>query len=39
MVELQKLCDQVPSFSREIAEQTFKEELGESLDDVFSEIT
>ena len=39
MVELQKLCDKVPSYPSEIAFQTIREELGKSVDEIFSEIT
>lgn len=39
MVELQKLCDKVPSFSSEIAFATIEKELGRTIDDLFSEIT
>ena len=39
MVELQKLCDKVPSFSSEIAFATIERELGRSIDDLFTTIT
>jgi predicted unusual protein kinase regulating ubiquinone biosynthesis (AarF/ABC1/UbiB family) len=39
MVELQKLCDKVPSYPSEIAFKTIKDELGKSPDELFSEIT
>lgn len=39
MVELQKLCDKVPSFDSKIAFATIKEELGRDVNDLFSEIT
>ncbi|CAK9054188.1 Uncharacterized protein sll0005 [Durusdinium trenchii] len=45
MVELQKLCDKVPSYSTEIAMQTLEDELSDKFgkrvrkEDVFSEIT
>jgi aarF domain-containing kinase len=39
MVELQKLCDKVPSYPSEIAFKTIKDELGKSPDEIFSEIT
>uniref|UniRef100_A0A7S2PDN7 Protein kinase domain-containing protein n=1 Tax=Leptocylindrus danicus TaxID=163516 RepID=A0A7S2PDN7_9STRA len=39
MVELQKLCDKVPSFDSKIAFATIEKELGRSVDDIFSEIT
>lgn len=39
MVELQKLCDKVPSFDSKIAFQTIERELGKSVDEIFSEIT
>lgn len=39
MVELQKLCDKVPSFDSRIAFATIEKELGRSVDDLFTEIT
>lgn len=39
MVELQRLCDKVPSYSSVIAFQTIEDELGKKVDELFSEIT
>lgn len=39
MVELQKLCDKVPSFDSKIAFATIEKELGRSVNDLFSEIS
>ncbi len=39
MVELQKLCDKVPSYDSKIAFETIERELGRSVDEIFSEIT
>lgn len=39
MVELQKLCDKVPSFDSKIAFETIERELGRPVDEIFSEIT
>jgi len=39
MVELQKLCDKVPSFDSKIAFATMERELGKPVEEVFSEIT
>lgn len=39
MVELQKLCDKVPSYDSKIAFATIERELGKSVDSLFSEIT
>ena len=39
MVELQKLCDKVPSFDSKIAFATMERELGRPISDVFSYIT
>lgn len=39
MVELQKLCDKVPSYDSKIAFATIEKELGRPVDEIFSEIT
>lgn len=39
MVELQKLCDKVPSYDSKIAFATIERELGRPVDEIFSEIT
>lgn len=39
MVELQKLCDKVPSFDSKIAFATMEQELGRPVEEIFSEIT
>ncbi|KAL7541821.1 hypothetical protein ACHAXR_012555 [Thalassiosira sp. AJA248-18] len=39
MVELQKLCDKVPSFDSKIAFKTIERELGKPVYDVFSSIS
>jgi aarF domain-containing kinase len=39
MVELQKLCDKVPSYDSKIAFKTIQRELDRSIDELFSEIT
>ncbi len=39
MVELQKLCDKVPSFDSKIAFATIERELGRPVEEIFSEIT
>ena len=39
MVELQKLCDKVPSYDSKVAFATIEKELGQSVDEIFSEIT
>ena len=39
MVELQKLCDKVPSYDSEIAFATIERELGRPVMEIFSEIT
>ena len=39
MYELQKLCDDVPRFSNELAQQIFKDEMGKTMDEVFSEYS
>eukprot|EP00579_Thalassiosira_antarctica_P012386 CAMPEP_0201913594 /NCGR_PEP_ID=MMETSP0903-20130614/3998_1 /ASSEMBLY_ACC=CAM_ASM_000552 /TAXON_ID=420261 /ORGANISM="Thalassiosira antarctica, Strain CCMP982" /LENGTH=807 /DNA_ID=CAMNT_0048448827 /DNA_START=149 /DNA_END=2572 /DNA_ORIENTATION=+ len=39
MVELQKLCDKVPSYDSKIAFATMERELGKPVDEVFSFIT
>jgi aarF domain-containing kinase len=39
MVELQKLCDKVPSYDSRIAFAAIEKELGRTIDDLFTEIT
>jgi len=39
MVELQKLCDKVPSYDSKIAFATMERELGRPVDEIFSFIT
>lgn len=39
MVELQKLCDKVPSYDSKVAFATIERELGKPVDELFSEIT
>jgi aarF domain-containing kinase len=39
MVELQKLCDKVPSYDSKIAFATIEQELGKSVSELFSNIT
>eukprot|EP00980_Cylindrotheca_fusiformis_P006630 scaffold1390_cov138-Cylindrotheca_fusiformis.AAC.33 len=39
MVELQKLCDKVPSYDSKIAFATIEKELGRPVEEMFSEIT
>lgn len=39
MVELQKLCDKVPSYDSKIAFATIEKELGRTVQDLFTEIT
>lgn len=39
MVELQKLCDKVPSYDTKIAFRTIERELGRTVNELFSEIT
>jgi len=39
MVELQKLCDKVPSYDSKIAFKTIERELERTVDELFSEIT
>ena len=39
MVELQKLCDKVPSYDSKVAFATIERELGKSIGELFSEIT
>lgn len=39
MVELQKLCDKVPSFDSKIAFETIERELGRPVNEIFSDIT
>merc|ERR1740139_140842 len=39
MVELQKLCDKVPSYDSVIAFQMIEDELGKTVEELFSEIT
>lgn len=39
MVELQQLCDKVPTFSSKLAFETIEAELGKSVSELYSEIT
>lgn len=39
MVELQKLCDKVPSYDSKVAFATIEKELGKPVNELFSEIT
>merc|ERR1719163_2358175 len=39
MYELQRLCDKVPAFDNELARQTVRDELGTSIESVFSEFS
>ncbi|CAB9498956.1 protein kinase UbiB [Seminavis robusta] len=39
MVELQKLCDKVPSYDSKVAFATIERELGKPVEEIFSEIT
>lgn len=39
MVELQKLCDKVPSYDSKVAFATIERELGKPVNEIFSEIT
>ena len=39
MVELQKLCDKVPSYDSKTAFAMFERELGKPVDEIFTEIT
>jgi aarF domain-containing kinase len=39
MVELQKLCDKVPSYDNKLAMATIAKELGKPVDEIFSELT
>ena len=39
MVELQKLCDKVPSYDSKIAFATIEQELGRPVQEIFSQIT
>ena len=39
MYELQKLCDDVPRFSNDVARQIFKDELGEEFEDIYEDIS
>ena len=39
MVELQKLCDKVPSYDSKIAFAMFEREMGKSVYEIFTEIT
>lgn len=39
MVEMQKLCDKVPTFDSKIAFETIEKELGKPVNEIFSEIT
>lgn len=39
MVELQKLCDKVPSFPSDIAFATIERELGKPVNDIYDDIT
>lgn len=38
MYELQKLCDDVPRFSNEVARQIFKDEFGTNWEDVYEDL-
>lgn len=38
-VELQKLCDKVPSFDNKLAMETIERELGKPVDEIFSELS
>lgn len=38
-MELQKLCDKVPSFDSKLAMATVEKELGKPVDELFSELT
>ena len=39
MYELQKLCDDVPRFSNEVARQIFKNEIGADFEDIYEDVT
>ena len=39
MVELQQLCDKVPCYSSKLAFETIAAELGQTVDELYSEIT
>lgn len=39
MYELQKLCDDVPRFPNELAQEIFKQEMGMTMDEAFTEYS
>ncbi|KAK8674160.1 hypothetical protein V6N13_112456 [Hibiscus sabdariffa] len=39
MIELQKLCDKVPSFPNDIAMTLIEEELGQPWQEIYSELS
>lgn len=39
MVELQKLCDKVPSYDSKLAMATIEKELGKPVSELYSELT
>lgn len=39
MVELQRLCDKVPSFDNKMAMDTIESQLGKPVDELFSELS